>query len=59
MSFLSPQRIVSFIHALFTHPAYFWALASLVVIGDAALTQLIIRFVSCKLDPRVFQSNAS
>jgi len=33
---------------LLTDPAYFWILASLVVLGDAILTQLIIRFVSCQ-----------
>ena len=34
--------------SLLTDPAYFWILASLVVLGDAVLTQLIIRFVSCQ-----------
>jgi len=28
-----------------THPAYFWHVGALVLLGDAALTQLIIRFV--------------
>ncbi|KZO99402.1 glycosyltransferase family 58 protein [Calocera viscosa TUFC12733] len=28
-----------------THPAYFWHVAALVLLGDAVLTQLIIRFV--------------
>ncbi|KAF5386901.1 hypothetical protein D9615_001909 [Tricholomella constricta] len=28
-----------------TNPAYFWTLALLIIIGDAALTELIIRFV--------------
>ncbi|KIM80719.1 glycosyltransferase family 58 protein [Piloderma croceum F 1598] len=32
--------------SLLTDPAYFWKLASLVVLGDAVFTQLIIRFVS-------------
>lgn len=33
---------------ILTDPAHFWALVSLVIIGDAFLTELIIRFVSCK-----------
>lgn len=31
---------------LFTRPQYYWLIASLVLIGDAALCQLIIRFIS-------------
>ncbi|EIN07449.1 glycosyltransferase family 58 protein [Punctularia strigosozonata HHB-11173 SS5] len=30
---------------LLTNPSYFWALAGLVILGDAILTQLIIRFI--------------
>ncbi|GBE82042.1 mannosyltransferase [Sparassis latifolia] len=33
------------LHSLLTDPHYFYALATLVVLGDAVLTQLIIRFV--------------
>jgi alpha-1,3-mannosyltransferase len=32
-------------------PKFFWILASLVVIADVALTQLIIRFVPCMKIP--------
>jgi hypothetical protein len=32
---------------LFSDPKLFWTLASLVVVADVILTQLIIRFVSC------------
>ncbi|CCL98442.1 uncharacterized protein FIBRA_00439 [Fibroporia radiculosa] len=39
-------RIVSrLLLSLLTDTAYFWALAALVIFGDALLTQLIIRFV--------------
>jgi alpha-1,3-mannosyltransferase len=34
---------------LLTDPRYFVALAGLVIIGDAILTQLIIRFIPCRL----------
>ncbi|KDQ16325.1 glycosyltransferase family 58 protein [Botryobasidium botryosum FD-172 SS1] len=30
---------------ILTHPAYFWPFACLVILGDAILTQLIIRFI--------------
>lgn len=33
--------------ALLNDPKYFWQLASLLIIGDAVLTQLIIRLISC------------
>lgn len=33
--------------AFLTHPAYFWQVGLLVLLGDALLTQLIIRFVPC------------
>lgn len=36
------------VRALLTDPAYFWILSGLVIAGDAVLTQLIIRFVSCQ-----------
>ncbi len=53
MSDLSLLRIRSFrdlvryLVLLFTDARYFSTLAALVVLGDAALTQLIIRFVPC------------
>ncbi|TFK72157.1 dolichyl-P-Man:Man(5)GlcNAc(2)-PP-dolichyl mannosyltransferase [Pluteus cervinus] len=34
------------LYALLTSPKYFWPFASLVIFGDAVLTQLIIRFIS-------------
>jgi len=36
------------VQALLTQPRYFWLLASLVVIGDATLTQFIIHLVPCQ-----------
>lgn len=53
------RRPIQAAQLLLTHPRYFWLLASLVVAGDAILTQLIIRFVPCqKLDSH-FLSTAS
>lgn len=40
--------IVKYVKALLTDPHYFSILAALVILGDAVLTQLIIRLVSCK-----------
>jgi hypothetical protein len=40
-----PLRILKL---LFTRPQYFWLVAFLVLIGDAALCQLIIRFIPCE-----------
>lgn len=42
LSFHNPIRAVRLI---LTHPRYFWLLASLVIIGDVILTQLIIRLI--------------
>ena len=33
---------------LLTDAEYYWVLAALVIIGDAILTQLVIRFVPCE-----------
>lgn len=33
---------------LLNDPQFFWALAGLVILGDVALTQFIIRFVPCR-----------
>lgn len=44
-SFNTLRRLLQ---SLLTDPAYFWLLASLVIAGDAFLTQLIIRFVPCQ-----------
>lgn len=41
--------LIQYINALLTDPRYFATLAALVILGDAVLTQLIIRFVPCKL----------
>ncbi|KAA1469550.1 mannosyltransferase [Dentipellis sp. KUC8613] len=35
----------NFVQRLLTDPRHFWSLAGLVILGDAVLTQLIIRFV--------------
>lgn len=39
--------IANILKRLFSDPKLFWTLASLVVIADVALTQLIIRFIPC------------
>ncbi|GJE95191.1 glycosyltransferase family 58 protein [Phanerochaete sordida] len=44
-SIRSPSDFVQYCRCLLTDPRYFLTLACLVVLGDAALTQLIIRFV--------------
>jgi len=36
------------VHFLLFDNRYFWALAGLVVLGDAVLTQLVIKLVPCK-----------
>ncbi|KIK03831.1 glycosyltransferase family 58 protein [Laccaria amethystina LaAM-08-1] len=41
----SPRNLIHFATSLLTNPRYFWALASLVIIGDVILTELVIRFV--------------
>ncbi len=41
------QDLLLYAKYLFTDSRYFPTLALLVVIGDAVLTQLIIRFVPC------------
>jgi hypothetical protein len=38
---------VNLLKRLLTDPKLFWTLASLVVVADVALTQLVIRFVPC------------
>jgi alpha-1,3-mannosyltransferase len=44
----SPRNLIHFATSLLTNPRYFWALASLVIIGDVILTELVIRFVPCQ-----------
>lgn len=39
--------LVQYINALLTDSRYFVTLAALIIIGDAVLTQLVIRFVPC------------
>ncbi|KAK7693659.1 hypothetical protein QCA50_003228 [Cerrena zonata] len=46
VSIRSPQDVFSYIRLLLTDARYFTTLATLVILGDAFLTQLIIRFVS-------------
>ena len=45
--------VYDYIHSLLFDGRYFWALAGLVVLGDAVLTQLVIKFVPCKASPFV------
>lgn len=40
--------IWKFTRKLLLDPSWFWYLAALIVLGDALLTQLIIRFVPCQ-----------
>lgn len=49
-SFLSSTA--TFVRRLLTDPDYYWALAALVIVGDAVLTQLIVRFVPCEISAR-------
>lgn len=44
----SVGELVRYAIALLTDPRYFSTLACLVLLGDAVLTQLVIRFVPCK-----------
>lgn len=44
------QPIYNLVLSLLTDPRYFYVLAALVLVEDALLTQLIIRFVPCKLE---------
>lgn len=50
MSLSSIKRLSA---ALLSQPGYAPLLALLVITGDALLTQLIIRFIRCKLDPPI------
>lgn len=47
LSSITATSILSLSKRLLFDPNLFWALASLVVVADVALTQLIIRFVPC------------
>jgi alpha-1,3-mannosyltransferase len=40
------QASLRLVRSLLSDPQYFWYLAALIILGDAVLTQLIIRFVS-------------
>jgi alpha-1,3-mannosyltransferase len=42
------QRCLHIARALLFDPTYFWALAGLVILGDAVLTGLIVRYVPCE-----------
>ncbi len=41
------NKLYTYAWRLLTDPKLFWILASLVVMADAALTELIIQFVPC------------
>lgn len=43
----SVASVLRAVRALLTDRTYFWYTAALVIIGDAILTQLIIRFIPC------------
>lgn len=40
--------LVRLLRALSTDPAHFWIAGGMVILGDALLTQMIIRFISCQ-----------
>ncbi len=42
------QRCLRIPHALLFDPRYFWALATLVIVGDTLLTVLVIQYVPCQ-----------
>jgi hypothetical protein len=44
----STTAIFHGLRAFFVDLRYFWVLATLVIVGDAVLTELIIRFVPCQ-----------
>ena len=50
---LSLSRPVASVSLLVNDKRYFWHLATLVIIGDIVLTQLVIFFVSCTQLPPV------
>lgn len=49
VSIRSPKDFWQYCICLLTDSRYFLILAAYVVLGDAVLTQLIIRFVPCKM----------
>lgn len=42
------NKLYTYACRLLTDPKLFWILASLVVLGDAILTELIIKFIPCQ-----------
>ena len=48
------QNIYQVAHDILLKPECAWKLATLIVLGDAVLSQLIIRFISCALFPPLF-----
>jgi hypothetical protein len=46
--FESGQKLLDWALSFLTDPRRYWQLAFIIIAGDALLTQLIIRFVSCK-----------
>ena len=47
ISSIAVAPAVHFLKRLFFDPKLFWTLATLVIVADVVLTQLIIRFVPC------------
>lgn len=54
----SLSDLLQYAKALLTDPRYFSTLACLVVLGDAVLTELIIRFVPCTSIPIPLEGRA-
>jgi hypothetical protein len=48
------QKCLHLTQALLFDPRYFWTLASLVILADAFLTGLIIRYVHCQSTSMLF-----
>jgi hypothetical protein len=44
----SIDNVIHSVQLLLTDPKYFWTFASLIIIGDAVITELIIHFVPCQ-----------
>lgn len=42
------RPLYEFLRSLLSDKRYFWQLCGVVILGDALLTQLIIRFIPCE-----------
>jgi hypothetical protein len=59
LSSITIASVIQLLKRLLFDPKFFWALASLVVVADVALTQLIVHFVPCAKSPPFVVSNFS